>query len=201
MGFLGIVKNAANRAYNTAKTTKNNIAYTASYMDERKIHVKGPAGYVNKGTYKPGETALRYAINRYKRDGYQVVTVDAINGYKQRVSVLFIKANKAAKAKVSKKVTVKARTAKAVRSKRTSKAKKTIPKYLEIAGKRYEKAGTFGGYQDNAKAYASDLKRQGFAVRVKKLIINLSMYLLYILEIHQEEEGKPFLLLLFILLL
>lgn len=158
MGFFG---NIANKALNQAKTVKSNVGYNMSYMKERKIHVKGPAGYTNRGTYKPTERALMYAIQNYKRDGYSVITMPAVNGYKEKVLVLYVK-----KAAPVRKV-----TGKAVRSTK-AKAKK-FTKAINVSGKRYTLASTFGPYQDRARAYAAELKHNyGYQTRLKTLTVN-----------------------------
>lgn len=179
---------ASNWAYNDAKKTyENGKAYYNYKMQQaeaaqtdRKRAEAAFKGYTHKGTFGTStieKMHLHSAEKQYRDNGYDVLKhVVTLSNGKTGIRLYVKKLPQRAQKKITARkaparITGKGK-AKVSRSKSTTKAKKTIPKYLTVANKKYEKAGTFGGYQDSAKAFANDLKRKGFAVRVKKLIVN-----------------------------
>lgn len=137
-----------------AKQLKTEIA------KKQKVNsVKVPNGYVNKGSYKPNEIHLKWAIANFKRDGYDVIIQPRYNNRGEEISVLYVKKNKVSSKKVKK----------GVKKNKTVNSTGSFTKTITVNDKRYNFARSFGPYRDDAKSYAEDLRYNGFSSRVKAI--------------------------------
>lgn len=137
-----------------AKQLKTEIA------KKQKVNsVKVPSGYVNKGSYKPNEIHLKWAIANFKRDGYDVIIQPRYNNRGEEVSVIYAKKIKTSSKKANK----------GVKKVKTTSSTGSFTKTITVNDKRYNFARSFGPYRDDAKSYAEDLRHNGFSARVKAI--------------------------------
>lgn len=156
------------------KTVKNRISQGS--VEDKIFTKKYPAekqGYKKIGIYKAGSTSLKWAVDRLKRDGYEVAGVNVTSDTHGTFTVLF-RRNKGLKTLNSTKTKRKTTAKKSKAIKTTTGSTRSsvnmwhgLPEYKKIGEYRYHIVERYSEDEgDVAKDIAQDKRKAGYDARV-----------------------------------